>query len=155
MKRYIKSGYYIGDYYLSDAELEEFQYYADHPELLKDIPEDTEIDRSKYPETYDFTQHKEEINSATAELNAKYGDNWKWRVGIFKNTLKLYWGYFKYLNLAKPYVTITYNYPEDKYSVWFKVIDPNDNNLTYELEFNDNDIKALFLNIGYYITSRW
>ena len=31
MKRYIKSGRYIGDYYLSDAELEEFQYYADHP----------------------------------------------------------------------------------------------------------------------------
>ena len=154
MYKYVKSGRYIGDYYLSDAEEKELQYYADHPELFKDIPP-MEIDRTKYPEIYNFKDHKLEIDEATAELNAKYGDNWKWRSSVSKNGIKLYWGYFKYLNLPNPYITITYYYPEDKYSVWFKVVDPNGTNLTYKIEYNDDNITSLFLSIGYYITSRW
>mgnify|MGYP003293683157 FL=1 len=154
MKRYIKSGYYLGDYYVSDAEAEELQYYADHPEMLKGIP-DKPVDRSKYPETYDFRQHKAEIDAGVAEANSKFGKYNKWSVSVSANVLKLYWGYFQELELQNPYIEITYNKPDSAYDVWFKIVDPEGENLTYSVEFNDSVIASMIVGLAGYITNRW
>lgn len=155
MKRYIKSGRYIGDYYLSDAEEEEFKYYAEHPELFEDI-EDKPIDRNKYPETYNFLDSKSKIQNAVDIANSKFWNNdTNWSAKIYKDSIKLYWDYFKYLGLDTPYVEITYACPEDAYSPWFNIIDPTGEDLTWKVEYNDDDIASMILGLVGYISNRW
>lgn len=153
MKRYIKAGYYLGDYYVSDAEAEEFQYYADHPELLDSIDEQP-IDRTKFPETYNFLEHKAEIDAGVSSINEKFGE-WKWSVKLTNNSLRLYWDYFRYVNEPNPYIELSYNQPVDKYDCWFTIVDPTGKDITYEVEFNDSDIVGVLVGLAGYIVNRW
>ncbi len=156
MKRYIKSGRYIGDYYLSDEEEAELQYYADHPELYRELDiSENPIDKAKFPETYNFREHTSEINEGLAEANYKFSDGGKWSAKVDPDRLLIYWDYFKEVMKSRPYVEITYNHPDDPYSVWFKVVDPTGEDLSWQLEYNDDNIADLIVGLAGYISSRW
>lgn len=102
---------------------------------------------------FDFLSHKEEIGKIVQEINNE-DKNWKWKVRVLKNGIKLYWEYLEYLG-EDPWIIIKWNNPEDKYDVDFKIIGDG-NDLTYEIEMNSADkLRWTLRGIAHWFKSRY
>lgn len=71
---------------------------------LVDVEEEKKEEEEKM--VVDFREVKEVAKEVAKELTEK-DDNWKWRVQVLKNEIRVWWGYLQYCDTEKSHFTIT------------------------------------------------
>lgn len=54
---------------------------------------------------YDFRTAKDTVKKVVAELKAE-DSNWSWRADVFKNEIRVWWGYLQYCDTKDSHFTI-------------------------------------------------